>query len=381
MVGEIFLDNNATTQPLPEVIEAVAGVMGEGFGNPSSAHSLGHRAREYLRLAREAAAQLLNADFDKVFFTSGATESNNLVLSSLLKTGGRFITTGVEHSSVLSVAEQLQGQGVEVVYLPVDRAGLVDVGKLEEELQVPTTLVSIQWVNNETGVIQPIEKIGNLCQDHGARLHTDAAQAAGKIEIGVRNLPIDYLSFTGHKIHAPQGVGVLYAGEPKKFSPLFFGGSQEGGIRPGTENLPGIVGLGKAAELRVERLAATKKHSSALRERFENAIVERLSDVEVNGAVAPRVGNTTNLMFKGLDGQMLVARLDQEGLICSQSSACTNMRPEPPYVLVAMGLSEEEAYSSVRFAFSELNTDEEVGPAVEKIVSLCESLRSFATLS
>jgi cysteine desulfurase len=384
MDAEVYLDNNATTRPLPEVVDAMLGVLSEGFGNPSSAHAGGDRARSAIEHAREAVAALVGADPTKIFFTSGGTEANNLVLTSACRghqAHRRVITTAVEHSSVLKACEYLATEGIEIAYLAVDRQGRLSLDDLESALSQGAGLVSIQWVNNETGVIQPIQAILRLCNEASVPLHTDAAQAVGKLRIDIGAVPVDFLTLTAHKFHGPQGVGAIYAKKPKLLSPLLFGGPQEGGIRAGTENVPGIVGVGRAAELRNRRLDAIQAHLIKLRDQFEGAVLSSIPKVEVNGAVENRVCNTSNLLFRDTDGQALVVQLDLRGIRCSQSSACTNRRPEPSYVLRAMGLTEDEAYASVRFSFSEQNAAEEIDYVVAELVQVVTQLRSFSKTS
>ncbi len=380
---EVYLDNNATTKPLPEVREAMMRVMGENFGNPSSAHSAGDRVREEMVAAREAVANLVGAEADQIVFMGSGTEANNTVFNSVVQraqTGKRvrIVTTTVEHSSIVKMNDYLSARGVEVVSVPVDGFGQLDWEVLDKAVTPDTDLVSVQWVNNETGAILPVERIAQLCQSRGVLFHTDAAQAVGKLPVSVTELPVDFLVFTAHKFHGPQGVGALYVRSSKEMLPLLWGGSQEGGLRPGTENVPGIIGMGTAAQLRLERLENVQGLMASLRDDFEQAVLDRVPDAEINGDPDMRVCNTTNLMFRDVDGQALVARLDQEGVRCSQSSACTNQRPEPSYVLRAMGLSEAEAYASIRFSFSEFNTVEDVDDAVAHLARLCEQLRKFS---
>jgi cysteine desulfurase len=379
---EIYFDNNATTKPLPEVRKAMLEALSEGFGNPSSAHTAGDRAREQITKGREAIAFLIGADPSGIHFTSGGTEANNMILASVLRKGAptkRIVTTEVEHSSVLKMCEYLDECGVEIVYLPVDREGRLLLEDLEKTVTPKTSLVSVQWVNNETGVVQPIGEIARLCRKRKIPFHTDAAQAVGKMEIDISKLNIDFLSLTGHKFHSPQGVGALFAQDHRWVQPMLRGGSQEMEVRAGTENVPGIVGMGKAALLRSQGFSQIHAKLSGLRNRFESLILERIPGTAVNGNQTNRICNTTNMHFRDVDGQALVAQLDQVGIRCSQSSACTNHRPEPSYVLRAMGLSEEEAYSSVRFSFSEMNCMEEVEWAVEQIEKICKKLRGFNT--
>lgn len=375
--AEIYLDNNATTRPLPEVRQAMLHVLSEGFGNPSSSHSAGERVRRYLREAREHVGALIGSDPSNVVFTSSATEANNMVFHSCFRGAEprrRVVSTKVEHSSILRMCDYLSLQGAEIVLLPVGFRGCVNLGRLEESITENTALVSIQWVNNETGIIQPIAEIAEICRRFKTLFHTDAAQAVGKLEMKVRDLPIDFLTFSGHKFHGPQGVGAIYARDRIQLSPLLYGGSQEDGFRPGTENVAGIIGMGKAAELRRERLEAVTAKMKRLRDTFECIVLNSVAGTEVNGDRQNRVGNTTNILFKGTDGHLLLKRLDREGIFCSQSSACTNMRPEPSYVLRSMGLSEDDARSSVRFCFSEENTLEETEYAAETVVGICREL-------
>ncbi len=381
MVEEIYLDNNATTRPLAEVCTAVTSAMGESFANPSSAHGGGDRGRKQLWHARQHVAALIGAREEEIYFTSSGTESNNMVLLSMVRalTGhsSRIITTTVEHSSIIKMIEKFADKKIEVVQIPVDREGELEWNRLEDELSGGAALVSVQWVNNETGVRLPVEKIGTLCKSHGVLFHSDACQAVGKMQIDIDSLPIDFLTLTAHKMNGPQGVAALYARDRRLLQPLFKGGPQEGGLRAGTENLPGIVGFGKAAEVRLSKLDEVCGLLSNLRNLFEDKVLAEVPDVTVNGSRANRVCNTTNLCFHGVDGQALVARLDQEGVLCSQSSACTNQRPEPSYVLRAMGLSEAEAYASLRFGFGVFNHEDGIVKVVSCIRDLCSKLRQF----
>lgn len=382
MNQEIYLDNNATTKPLEEVCDAMVGVLGDGFGNPSSSHVAGDRGRDHLRNARQSLGQLLGADADRIVFTSSGTEANNMVLLSVAARERsqqcRIVTTSTEHSSILNMVKYLRGHGVDVAIVPVGREGIVDLDRLNREITPGTSLVSVQWVNNETGVIQPIERIGEMCRSRGVRFHTDACQTAGKLLMHLADEPIDLLTLTAHKVHGPQGVGAVYARDPSWLVPMFYGGPQENDLRAGTENLPGVVGFGTAAAVRVQQFDAVVAMLSRLRDEFEMCVRRLVPDLTINGDPGQRVCNTTNLCFHGVDGQALVARLDQEGIRCSQSSACTTQRPEPSYVLRAMGLSEDKAYSSVRFSFGVHNTEEEIEPAVVAIQDICVQLRSFA---
>ncbi len=374
---EVYLDNNATTPPLPEIRAAVLNALG-AFGNPSSSHTAGERARGQLREARSSLAALLGCDPASIVFTSGATEANNTVLRSFSGPGRRIVSTVVEHSSVLAALERRAGEGTEVVLLPVGRSGLVDPDDLRRAIARETSLATVQWVNSETGVVQPVQEIGRLCAEAGVPFHTDAAQAVGKLPVSLRNLPVDYASIAGHKFHAPVGVGALYVRAGAPLQGLLDGGDQESGLRAGTENIPGIAGMGCAARLRAASLQETITRLGDLRDLLESQIMDRCGGVTVNGDTRTRVCNTTNLLFDGVDGEALVARLDQRGVRCSQSSACTNQRPEPSHVLRAMGLSEEEAYGSVRFSLSVLNDEEEVEAACAAVADEVNRIREFS---
>ncbi len=370
---EIYFDNNATTKPLLEVREEVLKVMGDEFGNPSSGHSTGKRARKNITLARQQLSDLIGSDTSKITFTGSGTESNNMAFYSCTRDKTNkceIVTTTVEHSSVHKMCNFLKLHDVSIKKLEVNPEGLIDLDDLKKAITESTSLVSIQWVNNETGVIQPIKEIGKICSEMEVPLHTDAAQAVGKLEMNIQELPIDFFSLTGHKFHSPQGVGAIYCKDKYLLAPLLFGGFQEEGFHPGTENVPGIVGMGKAAEIRRKDLAELISKMKDLRDRFEAMVLDFVPGTRINGDLNNRVCNTTNIMFGGINGRKLVRELDQNGVRCSQSSACTNYETSPSYVLCAMGLSEEEAYSSIRFSFSVENTYEEIDSTVEIIRDL-----------
>lgn len=378
MEREIFLDNNATTRPLPEVVSAVVEAMTTDFGNPSSSNRTGETARNLLRRSRESVAELLGTPPDTLFFTSGATEANNWIFQEISrKPKCRIVTTATEHSSIKSICDRLSSTDTEIEILPVDKTGRVRVEDIERAAAEDATLVSVHWVNNETGTIQPIEEIASICRQRGVLFHTDASQAVGKLSVNIEKLGCDFLSFSSHKFHGPQGAGGLSIRSGVKLRPILFGGGQENGKRAGTENLPGIAGMGVAATQRSSDLNNAIGKLRGLRDRFESKVLNLIPDVFVNGDVNNRICNTTNLRFAGVNGEALVARLDQLGVRCSQSSACTNQRPEPSYVLRAMGLTEIEAYSSVRFSVSILNTDEEIDECVSILANLVSDLRRF----
>jgi len=377
--SDIYLDNNATTFLLPEVRHAMNAALNMDLGNPSSAHNAGHTARVLLRRARGHVAGLMKVEPEQIVFTSGGTEANVAVLLSLLRQTPkrRLVTTTIEHSSIIQSAKLLETEGVEVVWLSPSTDGEINPAEVEHVLRDgENSFVSIQWVNNETGVLQDIEAMSRVCHSYGALLHTDAAQALGKIPL--QNISdTDFVTVTAHKLHGPKGVGALWVKNPGSISPLLQGGAQEKSIRPGTENLLGVVGFGTAAENRLKNLDNIMKRLRILRDRFETEIKTALPWIKINGIGAQRVCNTTNIRFCGIDGQGLMAQLDGQGIYCSQSSACNNARLEPSHVLRAMGLTEEEAYESVRFSFSELNNDAEIDRAVESITAISVKLRNI----
>ena len=373
----VYFDNNATTRPLPEVVAAMADILGPAFGNPSSSHSGGERARRTLAAARDSVASLIGAPSVDLIFTSSGSEANNMVLFSGVDDRG-LVTSSIEHSSVVKTASAMQSKGVPVCYVSPNRAGEIEPDAVAAAIgESNPSLVSIQWVNSETGVINRIAEIGQICRDAGVMFHTDAAQAVGKLDVDVRSLPIDFLTFTAHKYHGPAGVGIVYANDSSQLHPLIHGGDQEGGLRAGTENLAGIVGAGVAAKARAERQSETQEKLTRLRDHFESSLINEFPWIQVNGGNADRICNTTNLHFSGLDGQALVAQFDAVGIYCSQSSACTNLRPEPSYVLRAMGLSEKEAYASVRFSFGGENTIDELNSALSQMIPIVRKLRKI----
>jgi len=372
---EIYLDNAASTRPLEIVRDAVLRAMDVDFGNPSSAHGAGRRARQSVEDARDQVAGLVGADRSNVTFTSGGTEANNLVLRHCDAAGfKRIITTTVEHSSVLGILDSLAQRGIEIQLLDVDASGRINLDDLKKLTVDSQTLVTIQWANNETGVMQPVQEAAELVTRRGGTFHCDAAQAVGKMPIDFANSPIDCLTLTAHKLHGPQGVGALIAKPRFRPAPLLLGGSQERGGRVGTENYPGIIGFGVAAEHRTATMRTFARHTRALRDMFESRLRDALADVRINGATADRACTTGSMTLPGVDGQALVAQLDARGIRMSQSSACTNMRPEPSYVLRAMGLSEDDAYSTVRYAMSEDSAFEACTRAADAIIEIAMRL-------
>jgi cysteine desulfurase len=370
------MDANATTPVLPEVLEAMRPFWTEAFGNASSIHQPGQQARAAVERARESVAGLLGCRAAEVVFTSGGTESDNLALFGILAPGDHLIVSSMEHSAGLHTAQELARRGVEVTFLPATLQGLVETTALEISLRPNTRLVSVMLANNETGVIQPIRELADRAHAVGALLHTDAVQAAGKLALDVKALGCDMLSISGHKMYAPQGVGALYVRRNVRLRSIFFGGNHERGRRPGTENVAGIVGLGKAAELAREWLAKNEQHSlAALRDRLEQGILAQVEEAGVNGAGATRVCNTSNMFFDHVEAEALVIALDLKGLAVSGGSACQSGATEPSHVLTAMGLSPARARASLRFSLSRMTTGDEVDCALALVPDAVARLR------
>ncbi len=384
------MDANATTPLLPEVFDAMRPFWIEQFGNASSIHQQGQRARAAVDHARESVASLLRCRSSEIVFTSGGTESDNLALFGVLNPGAsehvekpHLITTSIEHHAVLHAAEALRDRGVEVTFLGCTAQGLIEPESLRAALRPNTKLVSVMLANNETGVIQPIAELAAIAHQHGALFHTDAVQAAGKLPLDLSKSgafkDVDLLSISGHKMYAPQGTGVLFCRRNVRLAPLFFGGSHERQRRPGTENVPGIVALGRAAELAQSWLAESGPDKLALlRDRLERGILDAVDEAGVNGEGLPRVCNTSNLYFDHVEAEALVIALDLKGLSVSGGSACQSGATEPSHVLTAMGLSPARARASLRFSLSRLTTVEEVDYALEMIPAAVERLRGLS---
>ncbi len=378
----IYMDANATTPLLPEVLDAMRPWLLESFGNASSIHQHGQQARAAVEHARESVAGLLNCRESEIVFTSGGTESDNMALFGMVKPGDHIITSSIEHHAVLHAAERLRERGIDVTFLPVSSEGQVDPDDVRRELRPNTTLVSVMMANNETGVIQPLEEIGRIAQEADVWFHSDAVQAAGKLPIDVKTIGCDLLSISGHKMHAPQGTGVLHVRRGTRIEPLFFGGAHERQRRAGTENVAGIVGLGRAAELAAYALQdGVMDRVAALRDRLEQGILARVEDCAVNGVKAPRVPNTTNLQFDNLEGEALVIALDLKGLAVSGGSACMSGATEPSHVLTAMGLVSTSARASLRFSLTKLNTEDEIDAALELVPAAVSRLRELAPVN
>ena len=378
-IRRVYLDNNATTPLLPEVFEAVRPYFAERFGNASSIHHHGQETRAAVERARESVAALLGCRATEVVFTSGGTEGDNLAISGLTHPGDHVISSTIEHHAVLNSCKHLEAMGCEVTYVPVDGRGLIDPDDVRRALRPHTKLITIMMANNETGVLQPLEQIGKIAAEADVYFHTDAVQAAGKVPIDVNRLGCDLLSISGHKLHAPQGVGALYVRKGTILQPMFHGGSHERSRRAGTENVPGIIGLGKAAELAREALnRGDLAQMSAMRDQIEERILSEVEATGVNGEGAPRVPNTTNIHFDYIEGESLVIALDLKGLAVSTGAACSSGAIEASHVLTAMGLPPETARASLRFSLGKQNTPEEIQFALELVPQSVARLRELS---
>lgn len=374
----IYLDHNATTPVSPDVFEAMCPYFREDWGNPSSSYQFGAKMKTVIETAREQCATLIGAYAPEVIFTSCGTESNNTAIQSALKSnpGKRhIITSSVEHSSVLNYCMALEKGDHEVTYLPVNREGLLNISDLEAALKDSTALVSLMWANNETGVLFPVEEIAQVCRKHGVLFHCDAIQAAGKVEINLKRVPIDYLSLTGHKFYAPKGIGALCVNRKAPFSPYLYGGHQERGRRGGTENVALIVGLGKAADIANGHLKDYDKNVRPLRDALENGILESIPDVELNGHRTARLANTTNITFRGIESEALLLLLDQEGVCASSGSACLADSDEPSHVVHAMKPQTNASREVVRFSLGLSNKVDEIDETLKIIQQAVNTLR------
>ena len=375
----VYLDNNATTPILPEVFEAMRPYFAERFGNASSIHHHGQETRAAVEDARESVAVLLGCTASEIVFTSGGTESDNLAVAGWVTAGDHVITSGIEHHAVLHACKHLETLGCEVTILPVDDRGLIDPGDLRRALRPNTKLISVMMANNETGVLQPVSEIGKIASEASVLFHTDAVQAAAKVPINVRQIGCDALSISGHKIHAPQGVGALYVKKGTRIQPLFHGGRHERSRRAGTENVPGIVALGKAAEIAKNAFdRGDDKKMASMRDRLEQGILADIDEARVNGEGAPRVPNTTNIRFDHIEGESLVIALDLKGLAVSTGAACSSGAIEPSHVLIAMGLRPDQARSSIRFSLGKQTTEAEIDLALVLVPEAVARLRAIS---
>jgi cysteine desulfurase len=377
----IYLDNNATTQVDPGVFDAMAPYFSDLYGNPSSMHSFGGRAGKKIVEARERVAALIGCDPSEMIFTSCGTEGDNTAIRSALAAQPKkrhIVTTRVEHPAVLNLVKHLSTRGYDVTLLGVDQQGMLDLDELSASLRGGTALVSIMYANNETGTIFPIPQIAEIVKSRGILFHTDAVQAVGKIPIDLRTLPVDLLVLSGHKIHAPKGVGALFVRKETPFRPFIIGGHQERGRRGGTENVPGIIGLGKACEIAGAHMEGERTVIKDLRDRLEQGLLSAVSSTRLNGHPTERLPNTANLSFKFVEGEAILLLLDQVGVCASSGSACTSGSLEPSHVLRAMGVPFTYAHGSIRFSLSRFNTIDEIDTVLGELPGIIERLRTIS---
>ncbi len=375
----VYLDNNATTPLLLEVFEAMRPYYFERFGNASSIHQQGQQARSAVEQARESVAALLGCRAAEIVFTSGGTEGDNLAIFGVVGPGDHVITTRIEHHAVLNACKRLEQTGGEVTYVPVNGEGLVDPAAVVAAVRPNTRLITVMMANNETGVVQPVAEIGKIAQGRGILFHTDAVQAAGKIAINVKEIGCQLLTISGHKLHGPQGIGALYVRRGTLLKPLFYGGRHERSRRAGTENLPGIVGLGRASEIAREWLANGGDHEmAAMRDRLEQTILRSAERTRVNSGGASRTPNTSNIVFECIEGEALVIALDLKGVSVSTGAACSSGAIEPSHVLSAMGLSGEDARASIRFSLGKQTTEEDINFVLERVPETVARLRELS---
>ena len=377
----IYLDNNATTKVADEVLEAMLPYFTQLYGNPSSMHTFGGQVGHKIRDAREQVAALLGAIPEEIVFTSCGTESDNSAIRSALITRPdkkHIVISRVEHPAIHALCSHLSTQGYKITELPVDKNGILDLENLEKSLSPDTAIVSMMWGNNETGVIFPVEEAARMAHEKGILFHTDAVQTTGKIPINMKNNVIDMLSISGHKLHAPKGIGVLYVRRGTKFSPFLIGGHQEKGRRGGTENAAGIVGLGKACELAAKNMDGENTRVKLLRDKLEQELLKKIPNSRVNGDIINRLPNTTNISFEYVEGEAILLLMNELGICASSGSACTSGSLQPSHVLRAMGVPFTMAHGSIRFSLSVNNTEEEVDFVIDKMPAIVERLRGMS---
>ena len=377
----VYLDNNATTQVASQVVEAMLPYFHDFYGNPSSMHTFGGRVAREVRTAREQVAALIGANPEEIIFTSCGTESDNTALRSALATQPEhrhIVTSRVEHPAIRSLCAHITRQGYRVTELPVDKDGLLDLDLYEKSLTPDTAVVSLMWANNETGVIFPVEKAAEMARERGILFHTDAVQATGKIPLRMNANTIDMLSLSGHKLHAPKGVGVLYCRRGTKYTPYLIGGHQEKERRGGTENTPCIIGLGKACELAAQNMEAENTTVKQLRDKLERELLARIPKSRVNGDLKNRLPNTTNISFEFVEGEGILLLMDEFGICASSGSACTSGSLQPSHVMRAMGVPFTMAHGSIRFSLSIYNTEAEIDFVIEKLPPIIARLRTMS---
>ena len=380
-MNAIYLDNNATTRTSPEVLQEMLPFFSDLYGNPSSMHTFGGQLHRKIEQSREMVASLIGGLPEEIIFTGCGTESDNTALMSAAESFPRrkhIITSRVEHPAVLNFCQHLAKKGWRLTYLPVNNLGQLDMNLLLKSIDEDTALVSIMYANNETGVIFPIKEISELLRERGILFHTDAVQAVGKLPIDLRTLPVDMLSLSGHKLHAPKGIGALYVRKGTRFSPYIIGGHQENGRRAGTENVASIIGLGKACQLAQQYQEEEMQYLSTLRDRLENGLLKCCPDVRVNGDVNNRLPNTTNVSFEYIEGEAILLRLNEYNVCASSGSACTSGSLEPSHVLRAMGVPFTAVHGSIRFSLSRYNTNEEIEKVIELMPPIIKELRQLS---
>ena len=381
-MNRVYLDHNATTPVDPAVLDAMLPFFSDDFGNASSIHTFGQRARSGVETAREQVADLLNARPQEIVFTSGGTESDNHAIFGVVNAASgavkHLITTSIEHEAVLNTCQALEKQGLAVTYLPVDGNGLLNLNDLRKAICAETLLITVMHANNELGTLQPLAEIGRIAAEADVYFHTDAVQSAGKLAIDVESLQLDLLSLSGHKLYAPKGIGALFIKGGTRLRQFLYGGHHQRGFRPGTENVAAIVGLGKAAELAHAALTSDAQRISTLRDKLEHGLLSRIPDSRANAANAPRTPNTCNITFPGIGGEALIIALDLKGLACSTGAACSSGAVEPSHVLTAIGLPASEARASIRFSLGRHTTEAEIVAALEIVPAAVAQLRQLS---
>ncbi len=384
MGKKVYMDNAATTQTKQEVINEMIKYFNEMYGNPSSIYDLGRTSKRAINKARTSVAKFINADEDEIYFTSGGTESDNWALKGVANAnkskGNHIITSKIEHHAILHTCEYLEKQGYEVTYLDVDENGVVNIEQLKESIKDNTILITIMFANNEIGTIQPIKEIGKIAKEKGILFHTDAVQAVGGLRIDVKDLNIDLLSMSAHKINGPKGIGALYVKKGTKLDNFMHGGAQESKKRAGTESVQNIVGFGKAVEILEENFDEHIEKITKLRDRLIKGIKDNIADIKLNGHPVNRLANNVNFSFNYIEGESLLLYLDMEGISASSGSACTSGSLDPSHVLMAIGLKHEIAHGSLRLTLSDSNTEEEVDYVVQKLVDVVNRLRVISPL-
>jgi cysteine desulfurase len=375
----IYLDNAASTPVSDAVIQEMLPYMKENYGNPSSIHRFGRLATKAIEAARKKTAELIGAQPSEILFTSGGTESNNTALFGIMgKNSGQLITSLIEHDAILEPCKRLQSQGREITYLPVDSFGTVDIEKLKFAIAKQTALVSIMYANNEVGTIQPIRQIAKICKEHNVLFHTDAVQAVGKIPVNVKDLDVDLMSISSHKINGPKGIGALYIRRGVQIDPFILGGGQENGLRSGTENVANIVGFGKACQIANENLQENIQHLKSLRDALIQKVSKEISHVSVNGHKESRLPNNAHFTFLGVNGEDLIIKLDEHGIAASTGSACSVKTQKASHVLAAMGFSHEQITGSLRLTMGLTNTAQEIEQTAQSLKKVVAELRSVS---